>query len=380
MNATPAPAPAVAIDLDLLADRIALTAASLDAATHTLLTDLREFDSREGWAAQGMKSCPEWLSWKCGIALGAAREKVRVAQALASLPLMDDELRRGQLSFSKVRAMTRVATADNEAKLVELARHSTAAQLEKICRLVDQLRPRSHAVDEERRWLRSRDMDNGMVRIEAQLRHEEAARVLAACDVFAASAAERADALLTMAEAALRGDKPERPPVEILVHIDADTLTGDMAGTGISAEISRRLLCDAGIRPVSGDDVGRKSRVFAGALRRALFARAGGCCQFPGCTHTRYLHGHHLRHWVDGGETSLANACVLCARHHTLVHEGGFRVTVGQHGSLVFLGPEGRPITHGAAPHPCPLPAPQRLPRVWDGARVDFDAAVACVT
>src|SRR5262245_10019346 len=158
---------AAPLTIDALADRIARTAASVDAATHSLLRDVREFDERKGWAAQGLGSCADWLSWRCGIALGAAREKVRVAHALASLPLIDDQLRRGQLSYSKVRAMTRVATAANEACLVEIGRASTAAQLEKICRLAEQVRPREPALDEERRWLRSRDLPNGMVRIEA---------------------------------------------------------------------------------------------------------------------------------------------------------------------------------------------------------------------
>jgi hypothetical protein len=116
-----------------------------------------------------------------------------------------------------------------------MGRGSTAAQLEKICRLVEQLRPRDPAKDEDRRWLRSRDLPNGKVRAEAQLRPEEAARVLAACDVFAHSAKERADALVTMAEATLRGDKPDRPPV-VLVHIDAATLIGVAGSTGIPAE------------------------------------------------------------------------------------------------------------------------------------------------
>src|SRR5688572_33077887 len=111
--------------------------------------------------------------------------------------------------------MARVATPENEARLVAMARASTAAQLEKICRLLDQLRPRDAALDEQRRWLRTRPVDNGMVRIEIQLRPDEAARVLRACDVFAESAARRADALVTMAEATLRGDRPDRPPVEV---------------------------------------------------------------------------------------------------------------------------------------------------------------------
>src|SRR5262249_2221071 len=261
------------------------TAAMLDAATHRLLTDLRRFDEQEGWARQGALSCAHWLGWRCGIELGAAREKLRVAHALARLPLLDAALRDGQLSFSKARAMTRIATPDNEANLLEMARHATAAQLEKICRLYRQIQPRDPAADEARRYLRVRDTDDGMVRIEIQLRPDEATRVLKACDV---SAETRLDGLVAMAEATLRGDHPDRPPVEVLVHVDAATLTGRDEQAGISAETARRLLCDAGIVPVlDGEDVdgtpldvGRKTRSVPTALRRALVARDVGC-RFP---------------------------------------------------------------------------------------------------
>jgi len=370
--------------LDALADRIALTAASLDAATHRLLTDVREFDTREGWARQGALSCAHWLSFRCGIALGPAREKVRVAQALGGLPLIDDELRRGQLSFSKVRAMTRVATPENEAKLVAIARASTAAQLEKICRFYDQLQPDDAEREARRRWFRTRRLEDGMVRIEVQLRPEEAAQVLRACDVFAKSAAERADALVTMAEATLRGDQPDRPPVEVMLHIDATSLTGEVHGAGVSAETSRRLLCDAGVIPARDDaegnplDVGRKLRLFSGALRRALLARDGRRCRFPGCTHARYLHGHHVRHWIDGGETSLANALLLCSRHHRLVHEGGFQVIAGQDG-VRFLNPAGHDLARRNPPTPTAVPDVSDMPPTWDGNRVDYGDVLECL-
>ena len=379
MNATATPA----LDLDTLADRIARTAAGLDATTHRLLTDVREFDARGGWAAQGAVSCAAWLSWKCGIALGAAREKVRVAHALAALPRLDEELRLGQVSFSKVRALSRVATPENEARLVAIARASTAAQLEKMCRLLEQIQPRD-PVPEERRWLRARDVPGGMVRIEAQLKPEEAARVLCACDVFAGSAAERPDALLTMAEATLRGDQPRRPPVEIVVHIDAATLAGNHDDTGISAEVSRRLLCDAGVIPALDDEegrtleLGRKSRVFCGALRRALLIRARGRCEFPGCTHDRYLEGHHIQHWIDGGETHLSNAALTCTRHHAWLHEGRFHVKATADGPQ-FLRADGRPVEDPAAPVPVTLAEPNDLPPTWDGDPVDYDSVLACV-
>ena len=168
-------------EVDALADRIAETAAMLDAATHRLLTDIRRFDELLAWHHQGALSMAHWLHWRCGIALGAAREKVRVAHALVALPDIDDALRRGEVSYSKVRAMTRVATADTEATLLEYARSSTASQLERVCRLYRQVTaPRAPARDDC--FVRVRETDDGFVRIEMQLLPDEAARVLAACD------------------------------------------------------------------------------------------------------------------------------------------------------------------------------------------------------
>ncbi len=121
-------------DIDRLGDEIAELAAHLDAATHRLFTLIRRFDESGGWADQGALSCAHWLSWRVGLELGAAREHVRVARALAGLPLADVALSRGEISYSKVRALTRVATPATEAALLDMARSSTASQLERICR------------------------------------------------------------------------------------------------------------------------------------------------------------------------------------------------------------------------------------------------------
>jgi hypothetical protein len=346
-----------------LGHRIAETAAMLDSGMHRLLTDVRRFDIERGWAREGALSCAHWLSWRCGIALGAGREKVRVAHALAGLSLIDDALRRGQLSYSKVRAMTRVATAENEAALVKIACHSTASQLERVCRLFGQSQPRSEGVDEPSRWLRVRDTNDAMVRIELQLRPEEASRVLKAADL---SAESRADGIVVMADAVLRGDRPDRPPIEVMVHIDASTLSGHGDDAGIPAETSRRLLCDAGVVPILEDtagtplNVGRKTRIFSASIRRALVARDGGC-RFPGCTNRRYVDGHHIRHWVDGGDTSLPNAILLCSAHHARVHEGGFRVVV-ERSEVRFLMPGGEEIAPSGIPPAIETPVPKAWP------------------
>jgi hypothetical protein len=125
--------PTPPIDLDALGDQIAELAAHIGAATYRLLELIREFDAREGWAC-GFKSCAHWLSWRTGIDLGASREKVRVARALGELPLLSEAMARGELSYSKIRALTRVATAATEEELLGFARAGTTAHVEKLVR------------------------------------------------------------------------------------------------------------------------------------------------------------------------------------------------------------------------------------------------------
>src|SRR5215813_5325053 len=119
--------------LDRLGDEIAELSAHLDAATARLLELIRDFDARGGWG-NGFASCAHWLSWRIGLDLGAAREKVRIARALATLPLLSDALARGELSYAKVRAITRVATPETEARLLAVARAGTAEHVERIVR------------------------------------------------------------------------------------------------------------------------------------------------------------------------------------------------------------------------------------------------------
>ncbi len=127
--------PAPQASLSSLGDQITELAAHLDAGTYQLLKLISEFDQREGWNGTGILSCAHWLNWKCGISLGAAREKVRAARALASLPQISAVFRAGKVSYSKVRAMTRVATAENESALLEVALGGTASHVEQQVRL-----------------------------------------------------------------------------------------------------------------------------------------------------------------------------------------------------------------------------------------------------
>src|SRR5947199_7299624 len=118
-------------DMDRLEEEIAELSAHLDAATARLLDLIREFDAREGWNT-GFRSCAHWLSWRVGMDLGAARERVRVARALGTLPRLSEALSRGELSYAKVRALTRVATPATEERLLAIGRVGTACHVERI--------------------------------------------------------------------------------------------------------------------------------------------------------------------------------------------------------------------------------------------------------
>ena len=368
-----------------LGEAIAETAAMIDAATHRFLAQLREFDRIGGWHTAGAQSCAHWLSWRVGMDLGAAREKVRVARALEGLPVIDEALRGGEISYSKVRAMTRVANAGNEEALLDMARGTTGSQLEKICRLTRgaQAEHRGPRDDEGRRYVHSRATDDGMVSIQVRLHPDEAAQVLKAWDEIGEG--NPADGAVRAAQAALAGREIVRPPVEAVVHIDAEGLEGHTElGDGISAEVCRRLLCDCGVVPALEErgrtiDVGRKTRTIPAALRRALEMR-DHTCRFPGCSNRRWLDGHHVVHWIEGGETSLANTMLLCRYHHRFVHEHGYEISNGQ-----FLDPKGRQVP-SQGPRP-PRNFDLEWPGVsaesnqpgWDGTAVDYELCVDAV-
>jgi hypothetical protein len=346
-------------DKTRLGDEIAELAAHLDAATHRLLVLIAEFDASGGWADQGALTCAHWLGWRIGLELGAAREHVRVARALRELPSIDEALRRGQVSYSKVRALTRVATPENEGALLAMARASTASQLERICRgYARATREVGRPEDEpDERWVREGETGTGFVRFDIQVRTEEAALLRRALEVAMSRAwtdagvpaetrkarCRRADALVAVAEAYLAGSADAPPPVELVVHVDAGATLED--GTVLPPETSERLACDATIVEVTEDsrgnvlDVGRRRRTIPTLLRRALRLRDRGC-RFPGCTN-RHVDGHHVVPWSQGGATSLRNLVSLCRRHHTYVHEYGARIMSDDDGTLRFVGRDG---------------------------------------
>ena len=386
--------------------------AQINAANYRLLQLIVALENENPWGAWGLASCAHWLNWRCGIGLNAAREKVRVAHALVQLPDISKAFSRGELSFSKVRALTRIADRRNEIELLHLARQATAAQVEKLVRgyrRVEGLQESERATAQRAsRGLTYFYDEDGSLVIHARLPAEEGALVLQALeaamdaqDAAVSNAAEpgdvtavtpvttgdnpesdnvtgerpaaenrpaqrRADALTTMAQTTLRHG-PESSGggerYQVVVHVTAQTLAMDAAGRcelesgqRLATDTVRRIACDSSLLRITENqtgnplDIGRKTRVVSPALRRALQARDGGC-RFPGCTHRRHIDAHHIEHWANGGETSIDNLLLLCRRHHHLMHEGGFELERRAGGHLRFTRPDGRVIdAHPALP------------------------------
>ena len=182
------------MDDDALAAAVSTLAAHIHAATWRLLVLIAELDRREVWAAQGAMSCAHWLSWACGIDTHTAREKVRVARALTELPLLSEALAKGELGYSKVRALTRIATSENEADLLNIGLHGTAQHVEKFVRLHRRAKraeetERADAQHENRGRTFWHD-DDGTVVLHGRFPPEMGARILSALDAAMAAHAE----------------------------------------------------------------------------------------------------------------------------------------------------------------------------------------------
>ena len=167
-----------------MADEITALASHIHAATCRWLGLVAEFERRGGWGEWGCRSCAHWLSWRCGIGPVAAREHVRVALRLEQLPLIRGAFAEGRLSYSQVRALTRVENVAREEELLSLARHATAAQLEQLVRAHRGVvaRARAEAGGGPERWVRWDQADDGSLLLHARLPAEEGAVVLAALE------------------------------------------------------------------------------------------------------------------------------------------------------------------------------------------------------
>ena len=358
------------VAIDQLDEAIVSLSARINASTYELLVLIREFDERAGWLKWGLESCSQWLHWRCDLSRCAAREKVRVAHALKALPEIAMAFSDGRLSYSKVRALTRVATPANEDALVRFALATTATRVEERCHQMRNTHPgaveAANQVHARREVRAFRDAGRGTMTLTVELPMEEGALICQALDKAVETAgkkgpefeaeswgAQQADGLLSIARSYLCGSSDASSSAadayQVVVHVDGAALQGEEGRSDLAVESMKRLCCDGSVVPmvdgVGGEplSVGRKQRTVPAAMKRALWSRDQGC-SFPGCTHTRYVDAHHVHHWADGGETSMENTMLLCSAHHRLVHEGGYEIRKDTSGGWYFRRPDGRAI------------------------------------
>lgn len=423
---------AASMPTERLEAEIKTLAGHLAAALCRWLLMVAEFDRREGWAAWECRSCSHWLSWHCSMSLRTAQEHLRVAHALGELPLVRAGFSTGELSYSQVRAITRAADCPMaEEFLVNFARYATAPMLEKMVagyrrtgRLDDEGAEARHDQRSFEWWFD----DDGMVCFKGRLAPEEGQIVIAAIQAATVPAAKRsverpvddqgvplpqpgddpkvarqADALVAICDRALTGgaenlstggEPAERtrglvsePTSTVVVLVDDDVLCTDADGTcrldggpNLSPETARRLGCDAAKYTIAlGPDgtprlVGKATKTVSRQLRRELGIRDDGSCQFPGCDLLGHLHAHHIIHREHDGPNVLDNLIALCAFHHRLVHEGGYRVELLM-GQVIVHRPGRADLSHipnGPASGP-----DVQLRNLAEGLDIDQDTTVS---
>lgn len=244
----------------------------INAATYELLVLIREFDERCGWLKWGLQNCAEWLAWRCDFSMTTALEKVRVAHALKGLPAIAQSFATGELSYTKVRALTRVADRQNEDALLAFALRQPATHVAQRCR---ELRCGTEA----------------------------------STDVAARAFANRS--------LRLRRDH-QRGTMTVTVELPIET------GELLEKALDKARDDDCLAAPDLADTAWSTRQ--ADALLNVI---------------RRYLHGHHVEHWSNNGETRLENLLLLCTKHHTLVHEGGFRIQRDFRHRWYFTRPDG---------------------------------------
>src|SRR6266568_3550433 len=403
-DAAASPDAAAVVPLERLEAQICELAGHLAAATCRFLVLLADFDARRGWASWEMNSCAQWLSWKCQLSSGTAREHVRVARALRDLPVIRARFAAGRLSYAKVRALTRIAAPATEAGLAELAGPMTANQLWRLeedgsLSGTFRLPPLQGAVLLKALRAACAELAGGAAAPGAGVSAETPAGSEApgADGPPAASAAavrtssDLADGLVAIAESFLAAkiagaDDPE--VYQVVVHAGAGVLAGPAAPAGVSAETpaaparvpgdpadparahvedgpaisvstAQMLACTAALSWMTHGDagavlaLGRRRRRPSSAIRRAARERDHGRCRFPGCE-SRRIDLHHIQHWASGGRTDLENLISLCPYHHKLVHDRGYLIAAPPGGGIfTFYRPDGTPL-----PSSPPLPEP----------------------
>ncbi|MEV5209048.1 DUF222 domain-containing protein [Micromonospora sp. NPDC053740] len=352
------------------------------------LAVVRELDGRGTAFAQGASSTTVWLRHRLRLDVSAARRLVGLAASLdVAPPGVRDALASGAVSVEQARVVADTAATVTASAGVEVADKAVgvlvgwAAQFDPTLlrrmgtRILDHVAPdladaaaAAALAAEAARASRDRhvtisEQTGGRLRLSGTLDAEAAALLRAVIDPLSAPAGpddtrcagqRRHDALADVCRLALRtGELPENggDPAQIVVTTDHDGLARQLGagaldiGLRLTPDAVRRLACDAAILPAvlggAGQvlDVGRQRRLITGPLRRALVLRDGGCA-FPGCDRPpRWCAAHHIRHWADGGPTSLDNAVLLCGHHHRHVHQADWVVRLGDDDHPEFVPP-----------------------------------------
>jgi hypothetical protein len=347
-------------------------------------------DEKELWKSWGHQSLEHWISWSSGVAKGVAGKRARVARALKQFPKARKAFSKGKLSLDKMATLVRIADQDSEEDLLYLALQATASQFSLIARSYWGVIRREEELAEEEQTRARRFLDyywdeDGALVIRGRLPSEEGAAFMGALDAAKTDlpedeaaedpvGAQRADALVAMATASLSPADPERsspPRPHLVVTVDINALGGGDGriqldgGPSLPAIDAEFLACDCTLLGIVESDgqilnVGRKTRKIPLRLRRALLAR-DETCKYPGCTSRRFVDGHHLVHWIYGGETKLENLALLCPFHHRMLHREKIKMRRLGNGRFVFIRPDGRVIPNAPDPPESDAGAAARL-------------------
>ncbi len=373
-------------------------AARESAIKATFLAALAEFVRRRGWEPWECVSAGQWLSWKCGLGRVAASEHVRVATALGSLPKIHAALADGTLTWSKVRAMTRVATPQSEHTWLEVATAATAAtaaQVERLAQTYRRASPADALRQERERSFSHQVADDDSVVITVRLPADVGMAVVNA--VRAGTTPVAGQAFSTRAADAfvqlLFGESVVEP--EVVIHADAAGFPRETRGDGhcaivggpaVPIEIAEQAACAGQVSVVQhGADgavvgISRRRRFPSPLQRRALEARHRTCAM-PGCHHEGRLQAHHLHHWIRGGPTKLSNVALVCTAHHRLVHLHHLQLTMSPDGCLAVADRHGRPLDRPIERLVLPYgdPVPSARPDRALGERLDLDLTLHCL-
>lgn len=344
-----------------------------------MLKVLAEFDRRQGWGLWECRSAQQWLSWKCGVGYVAATERLRVAKALEGLPVIDAAFTNGELSWSKVRALTRAATPETEVGLVDIARHATAQQVARLARTIRRVTPVQAVNQLAERSLRWATEDDGSVTITVRLPADRAVPAIEAIHAVVVPAAgvprsqAAADALVDLLTGKI---EPMRP--EVILHVDGTGARFE-DGQPVGDEIAESLACDGPVTTVLDTDAGPAlldTRRAPSKRQRRWLGLRHRTCQFPGCHHAGSFDAHHVIEHGKGGRTTISNLIRLCWFHHRAVHLHHLRLTLHPDRRLEVAFPAGNPVDRDVPVEAFLVPPPEDPDRVagtWYGDRLDLN-------